>query len=774
MLKKCLQGIAFLLVLSCVMLFMPGYWMPAVVKFAAVEVGLGKVQLTGFSWNLDGMAAQRLQVELPLGGRAWIFDAQHLSFLFSPEGMSKSALRISELEVTNATMPLAEALPDVNSPPPASPLLLPAWTVDIGEVHFSTQLADIPWVPRVAYLTELFLDLSPNVAIFSVGAMTELKKPLILTGSATLDSAALPQQMELALAQAGGEPVVRFAAKRRGVADAMQTYVTQAQVHVEAIDQNLPGLVAVINKHPQLRKLAQLLLATTVSWRAHGDVTVSGDQLDDVAIDLVHELDLTYGPANGPTVGIRGCLRTSGEITQWAVSLPCALQVHTLLVGDDKPVSDLKIALNPGAELRLNAEQLTLSGFHGQLESKDFQGRLLFMLPRFEFDQALRRGDVEIDLSGSSLRLGSEPVNVSLSVIFDGIDGFNMQGRLASEELALQSAFNARRSLTGDVFWSIEAKTDGLPALLARAGYLASQLKDFEASTGSLLFSHTLDFSDGGRTQSVRLDLLDVSGSYDGYPFTGMNVQALLSPDRGWYSLQNIEIYVGQVDVFFPIYDVTVAASLLPDQPGIEKTLRFSLLELSTLEGVAYASEPFDLALESWHADVGMQLKELRLARMLEAYSEDVVEAGGEINGYLPVSIRDDDIFIEDGWAKNNERGGYIRYRLQPGNGLAGKNEPANVAFQLLEDFNYSNLGANVTLAPSGDLVIDLTLDGHNPNVLEGQRVLFNVNLEQNIFQMIDAWRVTQQYLEAAGQRLNRQTPRRRKTKLGKESADEG
>ena len=61
---------------------------------------------------------------------------------------------------------------------------------------------------------------------------------------------------------------------------------------VEAIDQNPPGLSTVISEDPQLRKLAQMLPATTVSWRTHSDVTVSGGQLVDVAIDLVHELDL--------------------------------------------------------------------------------------------------------------------------------------------------------------------------------------------------------------------------------------------------------------------------------------------------------------------------------------------------------------------------------------------------------------------------------------------------------------------------------------------------
>jgi len=261
-----------------------------------------------------------------------------------------------------------------------------------------------------------------------------------------------------------------------------------------------------------------------------------------------------------------------------------------------------------------------------------------------------------------------------------------------------------------------------------------------------------LDASD--LTQAIQVDLLDVAGDYDGYPFEGMNVQALLNPTQGWYSERDIAVYVGQVDAIFPIFDVTLGAALLPDDPSREKTLRVNLLRLSTLEGAARAAEPFDLAMESWHADMNMQLEGLRLAQMLQIYGEDVLDAGGEIIGLLPVSIRDDDIYIDGGWAKNNELGGYIRYRLQQAGSLGAGNEQANLAFQLLEDFIYSNLSADLTMTPEGELTINLSLDGHNPNVLDGQRVVFNVNLEQNILEMIEAWRATEKYLEAAGQRV--------------------
>jgi len=156
------------------------------------------------------------------------------------------------------------------------------------------------------------------------------------------------------------------------------------------------------------------------------------------------------------------------------------------------------------------------------------------------------------------------------------------------------------------------------------------------------------------------------------------------------------------------------------------------------------------------------------LSQMFEFYGEDLIDAGGEIRGELPVKIRDDDIFIADGWAKNSELGGYIRYRLQ-GVDLGPQNQEANFAFQLLQDFNFSDLGAELNLEPNGDLTISLLLDGHNPQVMDGQRVVFNVNVEQNILQLLEAWRMTEQYVEASGQRLRME---RSDLAAGEESSD--
>ena len=254
--------------------------------------------------------------------------------------------------------------------------------------------------------------------------------------------------------------------------------------------------------------------------------------------------------------------------------------------------------------------------------------------------------------------------------------------------------------------------------------------------------------------------------------FNGLNLKAPLDLARGAFSERDIALYIGQVDAVFPIFDITAGARLLPDTEGQERTLVVNMMRLSTLDGSVYIDEPFALALESWHADLELQIEGLRLSQMFEFYGEDLIEAGGEIRGELPVRIRDDDIFIADGWAKNTELGGYIRYRLQDVD-LGAQNQEANFAFQLLQDFNYSDLGAQLNLDPNGDLTISLLLDGHHPQVMDGQRVVFNVNVEQNIFQLLEAWRMTERYVEASGQRLRMPRMERGDRLTGDESSDQ-
>lgn len=766
---------------------LPALWLPSLARYLAVDQGLGDIDLQGVSWGIKGAHAERISWSFTESDMAWRVDTGSVVVPYRGTADGQTLVEIDAVTVTVQPVDPGEAVASTGeklstgsgqeitaaAETPVSATQLPRLKLKIGALqqNLITQLAG---AVAPIEIKNLVLATEPQKAALNLQLSADAVQPVTLDTQITVTPDLKPTAIDILIEQGGTQraPLLSATARQDPQADASDRYQVAIDLHATPDVPELASVTAMLDAMLGTQLSALHLSEVAINWQSAGLVHVSWDSPSEVAVDIGHDFEIQVATSELGLWRTKGALRHTAKLQEHFLEVAEMLSITGQLKNQGATPDTIFLALNPEFKIRLTPELVSLRELTGRLRSEAMQSDIAFTLPSASLDISSLSGEASLEMAIRSAVLGKKSTDLKLTAALSNNDGYRIGGSLSSKRFSLTGQFDAALTAQDSWAWELDARSDALPAVLERAELLTSAFDDLEVDEGTLLVRHIAKLKDEQLEHRVQVDLLDVAGFYDGYPFEGLNLQAPLDLDRGAFSERDIALYIGQVEAVFPIFDITAGARLLPDTEGQERTLIVNMMRLSTLDGSVYIDEPFALALESWHADLKLQMEGLRLSQMFEFYGEDLIEAGGEIRGELPVRIRDDDIFIADGWAKNTELGGYIRYRLQDVD-LGAQNQEANFAFQLLQDFNYSDLGAELNLDPNGDLTISLLLDGHNPQVMDGQRVVFNVNVEQNIFQLLEAWRMTEHYVEASGQRLRMQRMERSGRATGDESSDQ-
>ncbi|MEM0986150.1 MAG: YdbH domain-containing protein [Pseudomonadota bacterium] len=129
----------------------------------------------------------------------------------------------------------------------------------------------------------------------------------------------------------------------------------------------------------------------------------------------------------------------------------------------------------------------------------------------------------------------------------------------------------------------------------------------------------------------------------------------------------------------------------------------------------------------------------LDLGALVDTFGLSDLEASGEMSGQFPL------IFSGTGAEVNNARlvsvgaGGRLRYRGRAGDKAGAVNETAALAFQALEDFEFTVLEMGANGALSGDMDVSIRLEGRNREVLYGTPFAFNFSIDAPIVPLMRA-----------------------------------
>lgn len=127
-----------------------------------------------------------------------------------------------------------------------------------------------------------------------------------------------------------------------------------------------------------------------------------------------------------------------------------------------------------------------------------------------------------------------------------------------------------------------------------------------------------------------------------------------------------------------------------------------------------------------------LQLRGLELQELFRIYPTEGLAGNGIIDGQLPLFIEHDTIYIEAGQLHAREPG-YLQFQSEKIEALGQSNPAMRIVADALEDFHFNQLSSGVSYDQSGKLLLNLRLEGQNPDVKKGRPINLNINLEENI-----------------------------------------
>lgn len=113
-------------------------------------------------------------------------------------------------------------------------------------------------------------------------------------------------------------------------------------------------------------------------------------------------------------------------------------------------------------------------------------------------------------------------------------------------------------------------------------------------------------------------------------------------------------------------------------------------------------------------------------------------------------------MIIDDGRLENDPPGGVIRYRGGAADGVVDDESRVAVVTRTLRNFEFDSLTSAVDYSRDGDLVLQMRLEGVNPDVDPTQPVILNLKVENNVPQMLRSLQATRSIEDVLGKRLSK------------------
>ncbi|MCB1676805.1 MAG: YdbH domain-containing protein [Halioglobus sp.] len=372
-------------------------------------------------------------------------------------------------------------------------------------------------------------------------------------------------------------------------------------------------------------------------------------------------------------------------------------------------------------------EELSVSGSLG-LRAKQIKHPQLLAQP-WRFNGELHSDLARTVLSGALRAHSGTTVNVELDFPYRGLlrlDG-KMQVSGEDEAAALSRVLTAWPPLLTVSGGSVSAT-----AVYAQAQNSPARL------TGKLVFA-------------------DWSGVYDRTAWSGMNGAVALLLEDGHISAATPKLTVSEVNPGLPLGPVLVAGRYRAPltQPAAGQ-LTLQQASAGALGGEVRV-RPGNWNLVRTPVTIPVEIERLSLARLLQLYPTEGLSGTGILSGTVPVLFDPaSGIQVEAGRIDALQPGGRLRLSAERLQALASQSNAMKLVAQALEDFRYSVLDSAIDYDQDGTLVLKLHLVGSSPNVDQGQSLVLNINLEENIPALLTTLQLSGRVSDAVTDRVKK------------------
>ncbi len=358
---------------------------------------------------------------------------------------------------------------------------------------------------------------------------------------------------------------------------------------------------------------------------------------------------------------------------------------------------------------------------------------------------ALEAKPATVRLAATLSHAGATPLFAPLGVaghIVETALGFRIEATLTDGTGA------GRIAIAGP--WPLDTAKEALtveilPVTFAPGGVqpaaLSTWLEHFENVSGRAGGMLRIHAGAQGPEAVGELRLSDFAFALAGLAVEGMNVDIRINGLMPPTTPPDQTLTIRRVELGIALENINVGFHLAADASGGANSALVVRHAAAETLGGTIALSPATFALAASRHAATVRLDNLRLDRALELLGLDGVSGTGVLSGTVPLTIG-----IADGTlAINNARlgalgGGTLKVRSErAAQLLQGQGEQIDMAIRALEDFRYDTLTLELDKAPDAEARARLRLYGHNPAVLDGRPFHFNVNVQSNVNQLIEA-----------------------------------
>ena len=285
------------------------------------------------------------------------------------------------------------------------------------------------------------------------------------------------------------------------------------------------------------------------------------------------------------------------------------------------------------------------------------------------------------------------------------------------------------------------------PVVFADSGFVLSQLLEdwpypFDITRGRLSGTGQLDWQlitsadasqQWGLKPKLVLRLDKLGGLYKKITFMGLSTELSLENGAGLRTAKETQLKLDFLDVGFPVENIVVNFGFAPNSKTQAYIVGVKKFTADLLGGKAQ-SEPFKLDFGQDKNQFLVKLEHINLHDIMQLEQQASLQGTGVLDGQIPVEIRRGSIEVTHGSLSARTPGGVIRYLPTEKVSILAKTNPSvKMVVDALNNFQYHVLEVTSDYKPTGDLSLQVHLQGENPDWQAGQPVHLNLNLEENI-----------------------------------------
>ncbi|MBL4852507.1 MAG: YdbH domain-containing protein [Gammaproteobacteria bacterium] len=312
-----------------------------------------------------------------------------------------------------------------------------------------------------------------------------------------------------------------------------------------------------------------------------------------------------------------------------------------------------------------------------------------------------------------------------------------------------------RQEASGGIHWQTVASPlkgwlETLPVLLP-----LFDMEDLQLQEGMLDANISLLLLQDNTKVKVSARLTGVAGNYGDMVLNGGASRIIIDDLFAFSSKKKSTVSLDLLDVGFPVKNIRFNVQPTVIERGTEKGLTaFVISDFSarTLGGrIAFKSLLWQPNKET-QFDVTVQ--GLNLQEILSLEQQPGLKGSGLIDGRIPITLSNGELSVAAGVLAARSPGGVLAYRGDDLQALIKDNEGLEIVAKALENFRYDKLSAVVNYQPSGDMVLQLSIVGHNPEFENGRQIKLNVNIEENVKSLLQSLQLADDLTDKIDQRV--------------------